>query len=64
MFIDRDYFDTLEDRRERGREKIDDFTDKVLKIEDKIISRHKARANIVVNKDFSVELSLMEGMEE
>jgi uridine kinase len=64
VFIDRDYFDTLEDRRERGREKIDEFTDRVLKVEDKIISRHKSRANIIVNKDFSVELSLMEGMEE
>jgi len=56
VFIDRDYYDTYEDRRERGREKLDEFSEKIMKIEDAIISRHKGRANIVVKKDFSIEI--------
>jgi uridine kinase len=54
VFIDRNYFDTLDDRRERGREKIDDFSEQIMKIEDGIISRHAALADFIVNKDFSV----------
>ncbi|MCH7548845.1 MAG: zeta toxin family protein [Candidatus Krumholzibacteriota bacterium] len=56
IFINRDYHDTFEDRKERGREKIDSFSEKIMKIEDSIISRHKSLANIIVSKDFSVEL--------
>jgi uridine kinase len=56
IFIDRDYHDTLEDRRERGRDVLDEFSDRVLKIEDRIISKHKALAHFIVNKDFSVEV--------
>lgn len=56
IFIDRDYHDTFEDRKERGREKLDDFSEKVMMIEDAIISRHKARANIIIKKNFSIEM--------
>lgn len=54
IFIDRDYHDTREDRKERGREVIDDFSDKILRIEHDVISKHKPLADIIVNKDFSV----------
>ena len=54
VFIDRDYHDTMEDRRERGRETIDEFSEQVLKIEDRIISKHRSLAQFIVNKDFSV----------
>jgi len=54
VFIDRDYRDTLEDRRERGRDIVDEFSEQVLKIEDRIISKHRTLADIVISKDFSV----------
>ena len=56
VFIDRDYYDTLAHRRERGRDKIDDFTNQILKIEDAIITKHKQYADFVVNKDYTVDL--------
>jgi uridine kinase len=56
IFIDRDYYDTKEHRLERGRDKIDEFSEKVLKIEDKIISKHKEFATIIVNKDYTVDV--------
>lgn len=52
IFIDRDNNDTREDRLKRNREKQDDYLEQILEIEHKIISRHKTRADIVVNKDF------------
>jgi uridine kinase len=55
VFIDRDYYDTLEHRKERGRDKIDEFTDQILKIEDRIITKHKQSADFIVNKDYTVE---------
>ena len=54
VFIDRDYHDTLADRKERGRETIDAFSEEVMRIEDAIISQHRSLANIIVNRDFSV----------
>jgi uridine kinase len=54
IFIDRDYHDTLEDRRERGREVVDEFSEQILKIEDRIISKHRSLADIVINRNFSV----------
>jgi uridine kinase len=54
VFIDRDRNDTREDRLKRNREQQNDYLEKVLEIEHQIISRHKALANLVVNKDFKV----------
>ena len=54
VFIDRNINDTRESRKERAREAQDDFLEKVLMIEHKIISSNKARANIIINKDFSI----------
>ncbi len=55
VFIDRVYTDTKAARLERAREEQDDFLEKVLKREHEIISKHKARADIIVTKDFDVE---------
>lgn len=54
VFIDRDFDDTREHRRERAREEDSPFYDEVLRIEHKIISKHKSFAAIIVNKDWSV----------
>ncbi|MFH1415107.1 MAG: hypothetical protein ABIH89_03365 [Elusimicrobiota bacterium] len=55
IFIDRVYQDTLEHRRERGRDELDEYTEKILEIEHGIISTHKENADIVVKKDYSVD---------
>ncbi len=54
VFIDRTYKDTVAARLERGREKIDEFSERVLKIEHEIISKHKKLASIVVDADYNV----------
>ncbi len=56
VFIDRDYHDTKKHREERGRDVIDSFSEEVLKIEDKIITKHKSFASFIVRKNFSVEV--------
>jgi uridine kinase len=56
IFIDRNYKDTLKDRKQRGREPVDEFSERVLELEHKIISQHKVLAHILVNGDFSVTL--------
>jgi len=56
VFIDRNYDDTRAHREKRKRDEseLDPFIDQVLKIEHDIISRNRERANIVINKDYSV----------
>ena len=54
IFIDRDRFDTMEDRHKRGREVMDTFIEKVLEIEHDIISKHKDKADIIIDKYFHV----------
>ncbi len=53
VFIDRTYEQTLEDRIARKRDHIDDVSDRILKIEHEIISKHRSLADIVVNTDYS-----------
>lgn len=53
IFIDRNYKDTLEARKERNREKQDDFLEKILKIEHEIITALVSRADIIITKDFN-----------
>ena len=55
VFIDRDYHATLEARKRRNREEFDPFIEEVLEKEHRIISAHKARADIVISADYSVE---------
>ncbi len=54
IFIDRDYRDTRKHREKRIRHasELDPFIDKVLAIEHGLISEHKAKASIIVNKDY------------
>ncbi len=51
VFIDKDYKDTLEHRKERARDEIDETTDKILQIEHEIISKHKEHADVIVPKE-------------
>ncbi len=56
VFIARNYLDTRAHREKRGRDKaeLDEFTENVLKIEHEIVSAHKARAHIIITKDYEV----------
>ncbi|MBS3814368.1 hypothetical protein KGY58_03455 [Candidatus Bipolaricaulota bacterium] len=52
IFIDRDYRQTYEDRKRRGRDKMEPFVEDVLKREHEIISSHKNRADLVITSDY------------
>ena len=52
VFIDRDREDTKADRQRRNREQQDEWLEQILKIEHRIISQHKQRADIIINKEF------------
>lgn len=56
IFIARDWLDTLEDRqkRNRGKETGDPFTEQVLSTEHKVIAGHKQLADLVITKDYEV----------
>jgi uridine kinase len=54
IFLDRSFEETIHHRRERARDKIDEFSERVLEIEHDIISTHKALADVLVNNDYSV----------
>ena len=55
VFIDRSYRETRAHREKRKRDaaELDPFIDKVLEIEHGIISAHKARAQIVIDGDYT-----------
>ncbi|MCB0209728.1 MAG: hypothetical protein KDJ52_10375 [Anaerolineae bacterium] len=55
VFLTRNRLETMESRRKRGREPMDPFFEEVLEIEHDIISKHKARADVIVNNEFQVE---------
>jgi uridine kinase len=52
VFIDRDYHQTLEDRKRRKRDKFEPFVLDVLEKEHNIIAQHKDRANAVIHPNF------------
>lgn len=54
VFIARTYHDTKATRKQRAREKQDEFLEKVLKIEHEIISSHLTRASIIVTRNYDV----------
>ena len=56
VFIDRDYRDTRKHRERRNRDgsELDDFIDRVLVIEHEIISADKQRADLIINRDYSI----------
>ena len=55
VFIDRNRLETLEHRMKRGREDFDPFIEQVLTEEHEIISQHRARADIIITRDYDVE---------
>jgi uridine kinase len=61
VFIDRDFNDTKAHRVKRVRDdsELDEFVERVLKIEHEIISSHKARANFIIKRDYDVEFIKM-----
>jgi uridine kinase len=56
VFIDRNYLDTRKSRKKRGRELQDTYLEKILRIEHAIISKHKKKSDILVNRDYKVEV--------
>jgi uridine kinase len=58
VFIDRDYHQTLEARKRRARDKFEPFVVDVLEREHRVISQHKALADVIVTTDFdSIQLA-------
>jgi len=56
IFMSRNYHETYEQRKSRGRDVMDEFVEKVLDIEHNIISKHKDFADIIVDKNYNVAL--------
>lgn len=54
IFIDRTYLDTLQHRKERARDNLEDFSEGVLEIEHRIISSHKKDADVIIDEDYEV----------
>ncbi len=54
VFIDLTYRETKKARLERAREEQDDFLERVLEIEHRIISAHKRRADLVIDRAWRV----------
>ncbi len=52
IFITRSYVDTLEHRKDRARDTLDEFSERILEIEHNIISKHKSLAEIIVDGDY------------
>jgi uridine kinase len=58
IFMDRNYLETKVNRDQRGRDQGDDFTEKVLAIEHKLIRPHRNNATMIVLKDYSLQTIL------
>ena len=56
IFIARNRLETLAAREKRAREPMDTFIEDVLKIEHTIISKHRSDADIVITRDYEVEV--------
>lgn len=59
IFIARDFKQTLEHRLKRNRSasELDEFTNEVLKKEHEIISKHKRLADIIIDRNYAVDLN-------
>jgi uridine kinase len=55
VFIARNRLETMQARARRAREPADPFIEEVLQIEHGIISAHRARADVIVSRDYEVE---------
>jgi len=56
VFIARNRLETMAARQQRGREQMDPFIERVLELEHEIIAPHRDRADIVITRDYGVEL--------
>jgi uridine kinase len=54
VFINRDYHQTLEARKQRARDKFEPFLIDVLEREHNIIKQHKSRANLIIPPGFDM----------
>lgn len=54
VFIARNRLETLDARMRRGRERFDPYIEQVLEIEHAVISAHRARADVVISRDYEV----------
>ncbi|MDX1672482.1 MAG: hypothetical protein R3211_09080 [Balneolaceae bacterium] len=54
IFMLRDYRDTYEARKERARDQLVPFNEKVLEIEHRIIRKHASEADILIDKEYSI----------
>jgi len=54
LFLARDYIQTRENRQKRSREKWTSFVEEVLKIEHEIITKHRRKADLVINQKFEL----------
>lgn len=57
IFIERTHLDTRAVRLERAREKQDEYLEKILGIEHEIISSHKSKADIILNRKYDMEVN-------
>lgn len=55
VFIARNRLETLDARMRRGREQFDPYIEQVLEIEHAIISPHRARADVILSREYEVE---------
>lgn len=52
IFIDRDYRQTYEDRKRRGRDRMEPFVEDVLEREHEIISSHRDQADLLITSGY------------
>ena len=57
VFIARNRLETMDHRMKRGREQFDPFIEKVLVEEHAIISQHRPQADVIITRDYDVELA-------
>ena len=56
VFIARNRLETMDHRMKRGREEFDPFIEKVLVEEHEIITQHRPKADVIITRDYDVEL--------
>lgn len=55
VFLSPTYKETLSARKQRKRDKLDKFDNKILLIEHRIISAHSKKADIIIKKDYTID---------
>jgi uridine kinase len=55
IFIDRTYIETRQSREQRAREEQDEYLEKILEIEHRIIASHKTQSDIILTSNYEVK---------